>query len=218
MEEVFERGVGILEEFTDDYEVIILDDASTDETGKIAERIRQEHPDRVEVITHEQNRGIAATFETLYLRSSKDYIFDLPADGEYPPEALRDIVPMLPDYDIVVCNRTVKRYTVYRRVVSAAYRWLPRLLFGVELYDPGSTKCRKREVITEIQLTSVGVFSEAERMIRAVRRGLRLGKVDIVPERRLAGEPRGARFGNVVQAVIDLAMLWLRLIVLRQKP
>src|SRR5690606_30248037 len=122
------------------------------------------------------------------------------------------------EYDIVVCNRLFKRYTLYRRVVSWCYHALPRLLFGVELYDPGSTKCRRREVVSEIPITSLGVFAEAERIIRAVKRGYRLGKVDIEPDRRLAGDPRGASLKNVAVAAIDLVCLWLRLAVLRQKP
>ena len=172
---VFARCLAVLTECSDDFEVLILDDASRDGTGEIAAAIAAEHPDVVKVITHQKNRGIAATFEELNQAATRDYVFDIPADGEYPPEALREIMPLLNDFDIVVCNRTFKRYTLYRRLVSWSYRWLPRLMFGVELYDPGSTKCRRRTLIEEIPLSSRGVFAEAERMIRAVRRGYRLG-------------------------------------------
>lgn len=215
---VFARCLAVLTECSDDFEVLILDDASRDGTGEIAAAIAAEHPDVVKVITHQKNRGIAATFEELNQAATRDYVFDIPADGEYPPEALREIMPLLNDFDIVVCNRTFKRYTLYRRLVSWSYRWLPRLMFGVELYDPGSTKCRRRTLIEEIPLSSRGVFAEAERMIRAVRRGYRLGKVDVEPERRLAGDPRGASLGYVVLAAIDLLRLWFRLVIFRRRP
>ena len=91
-------------------------------------------------------------------------------------------------------------------------------MFGVELFDPGSTKCRRRTLIEEIPLSSRGVFAEAERMIRAVRRGHRLGKVDVEPERRMAGDPRGAGFGYVVLAAVDLLRLWFQLVILRRRP
>lgn len=218
LEAVFVRCLDVLVECSDDFEVLILDDASRDGTGEIAAAIAAEHPDVVKVITHQKNRGIAATFEELNQAATRDYVFDIPADGEYPPEALREIMPLLNDFDIVVCNRTFKRYTLYRRLVSWSYRWLPRLMFGVELYDPGSTKCRRRTLIEEIPLSSRGVFAEAERMIRAVRRGYRLGKVDVEPERRLAGDPRGASLGYVVLAAIDLLRLWFRLVIFRRRP
>lgn len=215
---VFERSLAVLKQCTDDFEIIILDDASTDDTAQIAESLRQEHPEFVHVLTHATNQGIAVTFEELLQAATKEQVFDVPADGEYPPEALLEIVPMLDEYDIVICNRRVKEYTAYRRIVSKMYRLLPKILFGVELYDPGSTKCRIRTVIAEIPVTSKGVFVEAERLIRAARRGFRIGKVDIDPERRIAGDPRGAKFSNVVQAVRDVFCLWIRLVVLRQKP
>ena len=215
---VFDRCLTVLQECSEDYEIIILDDASTDETGEIAENIREGHPEVVHVRSHATNRGIAVTFEELYDAATKEYIFDVPADGEYPPEVLPQILPLLDKYSIVVCNRTFKKYTAYRRLVSHLYRVLPRVLFGVELYDPGSTKCRSKAIVEEITITSKGVFAEAERLIRAARRGHRIGKVDITPARRLAGDPQGAKLGNVVQAAVDLCCLWLRLIVLRQKP
>ena len=218
LEAVFVRCLDVLVECSDDFEVLILDDASTDGTGEIAASIARNHPDVVRVITHQKNRGIAATFEELNQAATRDYIFDIPADGEYPPEALRGIVPLLDDFDIVVCRRTFKRYTLYRQLVSWCYRWLPRVMFGVELYDPGSTKCRRRTLIEEIPLSSRGVFAEAERMIRAVRRGHRLGKVDVEPERRMAGDPRGAGIGYVVLAAADLLRLWFQLVIFRRRP
>ena len=98
---VFDRSLAVLEECTDDYEIIILDDGSSDETGTIAEEIRQQYPQVVRLIKHATNRGIAVTFEELYRAGTKEYIFDVPADGEFPPEALREIVPLLADYDVV---------------------------------------------------------------------------------------------------------------------
>ncbi len=215
---VFERSLSVLQQCVADFEVIILDDASTDETPAIAADIQRQHPDVVQVITHPRNRGIAVTFEDLYQAASKAYVFDVPADGEYPPEALLDMIPLLPEHDVIICNRVKKNYTLYRRVVSRCYRWMPRLLFGVDLYDPGSTKCRRQALITDIQCTSHGVFVEAERMIRAAKRGYRITKVDIVPDRRLAGDPRGARLSNVLQAALDLVTLWVRFTILRQRP
>jgi len=218
LESVYRRCREVLAECSDDFEVVILDDASTDETGQIAARLAAEDPDVVRVLTHDQNRGIAVTFEDLNSAATREWVFDIPADGEYPPEALHQIVPLLGEFDIVVCNRTFKRYTFYRRVVSWLYRLLPRLLFGVELFDPGSTKCRRRVLIEEISPVSRGVFIEAERMIRAARRGHRVGKVDVEPERRRAGDPRGASLVNVVGAAVDLARLWWHLVLLRRAP
>ena len=209
---VFERCLAVLKNCCDDYEILILDDGSTDQSQRIAESLADQHPDVTRVLKHEVNLGIARTFEDLFMAATKELIFDVPGDGEYPPEALYEILPMMSKYDIVVCHRTTKNYSVYRRIVSYWYRMLPKLLFAVDLYDPGSTKCRTQRVIREISVKSKGVFIEAERLLRAVRRGYRLGKVEIAPDRRLAGDPRGAQLANVRAALVDLFRLWLEIL------
>lgn len=215
---IFQRSLAVLRECTDDFEIIMLDDGSTDDTRLVAEKLRDQNPQFVRLLTHEKNQGICATFEELYHSAEKEYVFDVPGDGEFPPEVLREIFPLLDDYDVVICNRVFRNYTLYRKLVSFGYRWLPRLLFWIDLHDPGSIKCRNREVIQEIQVRSRSVFAEAERMIRAVRRGYRVGSVDIEPELRVGGKARGASWRNVCGSLMDLSLLWLRLVILRQKP
>jgi glycosyltransferase involved in cell wall biosynthesis len=218
LEAAFTRGLGVLAECTGDYEVVILDDASRDGTWPLMEKLQKAHPARLRLLRHEMNRGIAATFEELYRAATKDYVFLTSADNQFPTESLRQIVPLLATYDIVICRRTHKPYTRWRTMISKLYRWLPRLLFGVELYDAGSIKCIRREIITTVPVTSKGVFVEAERLIRAARRGYKIGVVDIRQEPRRGGVASGARLPVVFQAARDLIALWVRFAVLRQKP
>ena len=215
---VFDRCLAVLQECTDDYEVIMLDDGSTDRTYEVANALQEQDPGRIRVLRHAENQGIRATFEELYHSAVKDYVFDVPGDGEFPPEVLQQIMPMLAECDVVICNRVYRNYTLYRRLVSWGYRWLPRILFAVDLRDPGSIKCRRREVVQDIHVRSRSVFAEAERMIRAVRRGYRIGVVDIEPEHRVGGKARGASWRNVLGSVRDLFSLWTQLVIMRKKP
>jgi glycosyltransferase involved in cell wall biosynthesis len=212
------RGLEVVRACSDDYEVVMLDDASRDRTAQIMDQIKSRDPEHIRALRHESNKGIAATFEDLYLAASKNYLFLIPGDNEFPAEVLHQIVPMLSSYDIVICRRTYKPYTMWRTIVSTCYRWLPRLLFGVDLRDAGSVKCVKREIYTNIAITSKDVFVEAERLIRAVRRNYRLGFIDIRQELRQAGVARGARLSVVVRSFADMLALWIRLVILRQKP
>ncbi len=216
--ETVERGLRALRAATGDYELIMLDDASDDRTPVIMEEIRRSDPAHIAVLQHPKNEGIARSFEDLYRSATKDYVFLIPGDGQYPPEALQEIVPLLGQYDVVVCRRTYKHYTPYRHVISLCFRWLPRLLFGIDLADPGSTKCVKREIITGIPVCARGVFVEAERLIRAARRGYRIGTVDIVQEPRRGGKARGAALREIAHAAGDLLRLWFTLTILRRAP
>jgi glycosyltransferase involved in cell wall biosynthesis len=211
------RCVAALQTCTDDWELVILDDASGDGTYAAMERIRDADPAHVRIARHERNQGIATTFEDLYKMATKDYVFLIPADGEYPPEALKDAVPLLDQADIVICRRVRKNYTAYRQLISAAYRWMTVLLFGVDLYDPGTVKVVKREIYTGIPVICTSVYVEAERMIRAVKRGYHVAKVDIIQGSRTGGVARGARFTTVKAAALDIVRLWWRLTLKRQK-
>ncbi len=199
-----ERCLKTLRACADDYELIILDDCSRDRTPDIMEQIRQTDPTHIRTARHAVNLGIAATFEDLYRMSTKEYVFLTPGDGEYPPEALLDCAKLIPEYDIVACVRTAKNYTVYRQIVSYCYRLLPLILFGVDLRDPGGTKCMRRSIITDTPVICRSVFVEAERVIRAVRSGKKLAMVEIRHEVRAGGKARGARLETVLRAASDV--------------
>ncbi|MBI1812966.1 glycosyltransferase family 2 protein [Candidatus Peregrinibacteria bacterium] len=211
------RCLKILREIVNDYEVLILDDGSTDSTSTEMECIQREDPEHVRLFRHATNRGIADTFEELYRRATKDIVFLVPADGEFPPEILPECLPLLDRYDIIICRRRIKRYTLYRRVLSALYELLPRFLFGVNLYDAGSVKCIRSSVVRSVPVRSRSVFVEAERLILAAKRGYRIGYVDIAQELRRAGKARGAAFGTVLGAGKDLLLLWVRFFFMREK-
>lgn len=199
-----------------EHEVIILNDGSTDKTGDTMRQLKEEFP-ALCLLTHDTNQGIARTLEDLFQAATKEYVFDIPGDGEYPPEIIQQVLPLLPTYDIVICKRCAKRYTFYRSVISFLYRALPRVLFSVDLIDPGSVKCRRR-IIHDLPVQSKGVFIEAERLISALQRGYTISSVAIETVRRKGGKARGARFPVVFQAALDLLAFWFRSRILRKEP
>lgn len=214
---MMERSLTVLRACADDHELVVLDDASTDGTFEVMQEVQRRLP-AIRIHRHDTNRGIAATFEELYRLATKEFIFLISGDGQFPPEILPRCVPLLDTHDIVICRRTYKDYTAYRHVMSFGYRWLPRLLFGVDVYDPGSVKCVRRTIIDQVPVRSKSVFVEAERMIRAVKRGYRLTTIDIVQEPRTAGTAKGARLGIVLHATIDMFVCWWALVILRRRP
>ncbi len=202
-----ERCLKTLRACTDDYELIILDDCSSDRTPDIMEQIRRTDPVHIRTARHAENMGIAVTFEDLYRMATKEYVFLTPGDGEYPPEALLECAKLIPEHDIVACVRVAKNYTLYRQIVSFCYRLMPLVLFGVDLRDPGGTKCMKRSIIVNTPVVCKSVFVEAERVIRAVRAGRKLAMVEIRHEQRAGGKARGARMSTVIDAALDVLRL-----------
>ena len=172
-----------------DYELIVVDDASTDATGEIADRIAAVDP-CVRVVHHERNRKLGGAMKTGFAAATGDLILytdaDLPFDMAELPRAVR----LLRDYDADIVSayrfdRTGEGYL--RSVYTFVYNLLIRTLFDVKARDINFAfkLCRAR-IFDHVELTSEGSFIDAELVIRSTRLGyemLQFG-VDYFPRTR----------------------------------
>ena len=172
-----------------DYELIVVDDASTDSTGEIADKIAA-NDQRVRVVHHERNRKLGGAIKTGFTTATGDLILytdaDLPFDMAELPRAVR----LLRDYDADIVSayrfdRTGEGYL--RSVYTFVYNLLIRTLFDVKARDINFAfkLCRAR-IFDHVELTSEGSFIDAELVIRSTRLGyemLQFG-VDYFPRTR----------------------------------
>ncbi|MEO1057587.1 MAG: glycosyltransferase family 2 protein [Actinomycetota bacterium] len=172
-----------------DYELIVIDDASTDATGAIADRIAAADP-RVTVVHHHKNRKLGGAMKTGFATATGDLILytdaDLPFDMSELPRAVR----LLREYDADIVSayrfdRTGEGYL--RTVYTFVYNLLIRSLFDVKARDINFAfkLCRAR-IFDHVELHSEGSFIDAELVIRSTRLGyemLQFG-VDYFPRTR----------------------------------
>ena len=195
-------------------EILIIDDCSTDATWSILERLKDSVPN-LQIRRHELNKGIAETFRELYNWASLDLVFLNSADGQWQMSTLIDMLPFIKDCDLVVARRKHKHYGLSRQLVSFLFNLAPLALFHTRTYDAGSVKLVRRQIY-DIPVKSRGVFVEAERIIRASRRGYRIMAVDVEHFPRVAGKAQGAKPSLVVEAVADLVRCWIDIVLIRR--
>jgi glycosyltransferase involved in cell wall biosynthesis len=172
-----------------EYELIIVDDASTDRTPQIADRLAAEDP-RVVVVHHPHNRKLGGAMKTGFATATGDVILytdaDLPFDMAELPRAVR----LLREYDADIVSayrfdRTGEGYL--RSIYTFVYNLLIRTLFDVKARDINFAfkLCRAR-VFDHVELRSEGSFIDAELVIRATRLGFEMLQfgVDYFPRTR----------------------------------
>ncbi|HRH94110.1 MAG TPA: glycosyltransferase family 2 protein [Candidatus Peribacteria bacterium] len=198
------------------FDITVVNDGSTDATPRIIDAWAAKVPGRVKRKDHACRKGLAAAVETAFQSGGNECVFLLHADGQYSPQSIAECLRLIAGADAVILVRKHKFYGPWRELLSCGYRWLPKLLFGVDLRDPGGAKCIRRAVLADIRPVSSGVFRDPERMIRAVRRGKKIEflPVDIRP--RVSGVAQGGRLKLALLSVAEVAGLWWRTAVLRQ--
>ena len=160
-----------------DYELLVIDDASTDRTGAIADEIAAADP-RVRVVHHPRNRRLGGSLKTGFASARGDLVLYTDADLPFDMDELQKACRLMRHYeaDIVSAYRFDRTGEGYVRVVySTIYNVLVRLLFGVRIRDINfAFKLCRRRVLDEITLVSEGSFIDAELVIRTIGTG---GKV-----------------------------------------
>lgn len=172
-----------------DYELVIVDDASTDRTGPMADALAAADP-HVRVIHHERNRKLGGSLKTGFAHAKGDLVLytdaDLPVDMEETVRACR----LLRHYeaDIVSAWRFDRTGEGLVRVVySTCYNQLVRWLFGVRIRDVNfAFKLIRGSVFDHVALESEGSFIDAELVVRASKLGYKLIQfgVDYFPRTR----------------------------------
>ena len=172
-----------------DYELIVVDDKSTDRTPELADALALADP-HVRVVHHPVNRKLGGSIKTGFDTAKGDLVLysdaDLPFDFEEVPRAIRLL--RLYDADLVSAyrfDRTGEGYT--RAIYTFFYNLTIRTMFGVKARDINfAFKLLRRRVLDKIELRSEGSFIDAELIIRALRTGFELQQfgVDYFPRTR----------------------------------
>jgi glycosyltransferase involved in cell wall biosynthesis len=209
---VVQATLQTLPEMVADYEVIIVDDASTDRTLEIARGLAQTDS-HVRALQSARNVG-AAGAQLVGMRQARcDLIFFIPADMQIHPAQLRVCLPALARADFICTVRRPRRDPLRRRAMALLYNLALRQIFGVPVHDVDSVILVRRQVIEAVadDLPEEGQFISAELLVRAVAYGFRVDEVTIEHRPRVTGQSTGMTGKVAARAIVDFALSVRRL-------
>ncbi|MCB9948477.1 MAG: glycosyltransferase family 2 protein [Rhodospirillaceae bacterium] len=227
MPEHLERCFALMSALTDDFEVLVVDDGSTDGTPRILADFARTHP-QLRVITHARNRNVGAAFDSALRGMGKDYYFFQTVDWSYDLRHARRFLALLGHFDFVkgmrplplgvrhrlasLCSARARRArsdTLWGAVVSLSNFHLVRLLFGVPFEDYQNIVFGRRDIARRYPTSSRGAFANPELLIKAYCDGLRILEVPIAFAPRRQGRGKGARLAFVLRSLWDVLCCWL---------
>ncbi len=207
IEPLTRKAVEVLQSIDADYEVIVVNDGSADQTGPIADRLAAENP-HIRVVHHPTNRGYGAALQSGFRAARKDLVFYTDGDGQFDLEELPPLVELMDRFDIVSCYRINRQDGPLRKLNAFCWTRLVGFLFGLSLKDIDCAfKLYKRSVFDGMEMLSSGALIDTEILARAVRKGCRITQAGVRHYPRLAGRATGANPKVILKAFKELFTL-----------
>jgi glycosyltransferase involved in cell wall biosynthesis len=201
-----------------EYEILVVDDGSTDATAEIAGRF-VDGSGRVRLLIHSHNRGYGAALRSGLGAARMQWVLLTDADLQFDLRDLEDFVMLTGSADVVAGRRVVRQDPLGRRISGAAWSSLMRTLFDLPVRDVDCAfKLVRRELLDGIELTASGALISTELLVVCRAQGARIVEHGVRHRPRAAGEQSGARPDVVARAFVELARRYATLRRLSQIP
>ena len=206
-----------MRKITDDFEVLVVDDGSTDETAAILDRLATELS-YLRVIHHEKNRGYGAALITGFTNARKDLIFYTDGDGQYDVREMHNLLAKLgPNIDLVNGFKVKRSDPWYRIWIGATYRQAMRAAFRLSIRDVDCDfRLFRRHVFDTIKLESQSGVICVEMARKFDEAGFRMEEVPVSHYPRMHGRSEFFRVRHLAHTFRGLVNIWWKMMVSRR--
>ena len=206
---VVTKAVPVAEKIADKWEIIIVDDGSSDNTLKVAKELAEKH-EFVRVASHTPNRGYGAALKEGFTNSRYDTVVFTDGDGQFDFSQIERFIEKIDDNDIVIGFRERRRDNPVRHVLMNLLKIWDLLFFGFRFKDIDcGFKMFKRSALNQIMpLYSEGAMISTEILAKAKKKNLKIAQVPVTHYKRLHGKESGADLYVITRAILESMQLW----------
>jgi glycosyltransferase involved in cell wall biosynthesis len=202
---------------TSDFEVIVVNDGSADTTSQILDELARTYPE-VRVVHHAANRGYGAALRSGFAEATRDLVFYTDGDAQYDPSEMTLLWNALGnEVDLVNGYKISRSDPLHRVLIGRIYHHTVKLLFGLKVRDVDCDfRLLRRSIFDRVSLeTSSGVIC-LEMMKKIQDGGYRIAEVPVHHYHRVYGKSQFFNFRRLFKTAIDVASLWVALVVRRE--
>jgi len=210
LEEIVGRALKALPRLVSDFEVLVVDDGSTDGTSQLADRLAEKN-EALRVIHHPRNLGYGQAQITGFQNARGELVALVPADNQFHIEDLARYLPLVKNADVILGIRTERQDPLLRKVVSRVFNFSMGLIFGLRLKDINWVKLYKRKVLRAIDFECDGFGLDAEILVKARKKGFCFAQVEVPHYPRRWGQPTWVSINNILRTMRELFWLWKRM-------
>ena len=201
----------VLPRLTEDFEVIVVNDGSTDGTARVLEGLARAEP-RLRVVRHGVNRGYGGALRTGFASAAKELVFYTDGDGQYDVRELARLWPLLAEgVDIVNGYKLQRADGWQRKALGALYNGLAHLLFNIPIRDVDCDfRLMRRRAVEQVELVSSSGSICVELVHKLHRRGFVFAEAAVRHRPRLHGRSQFFTLSRVGRTALDLLSLRLQ--------
>ncbi len=201
----------VIKTIAETYEIIVVDDGSTDKTAVIVKQMMRVNKE-IRLVSHRKNLGYGAAIKSGLAAVRYSWVIACDSDGQFDLREIKKFIPFTKDYDLIIGYRLKRIDSRYRRFMAFILRLVNFILFKLNLKDVDcGFKLIRRSVIKAVgQLTTASAITVTEFIARAVRLGYRVKEVGVSHHSRSGGQQTGGKPSVVIKGAKEAIRLWLK--------
>ena len=208
IERVVEKAIPVAKDVSQKWEILMVDDGSTDTTPEKAKKLEQNHKNVHTVALH-PNRGYGAALRAGFDKAKYEYVVFTDGDLQFDFAEVTRFIEKIGSADLVIGYRQKRQDTVMRHVLMIMHRMWVFVFFGfyVKDIDCGFKLFRRSAIEMIMPLRSEGAMITTEILAKAKAKKLRIAQVPITHYPRKYGTPSGANLSVIVRAMLETFIL-----------